>query len=130
MGVNEDFDRLNAASQQHAPHHQHHGPSPAAIAVIGGLAYLGAREYNYRQGVANGTIPVGWKRNVWGWYALVAAGLHFVIWLAWFANAYVNNPFGPMFWVIGTMIWLPTWFVVFVHQTKIREHNAALPLQN
>jgi uncharacterized membrane protein YoaK (UPF0700 family) len=124
--VNEDFDRLNAASQQYAPHHEHHGPSAGTIMAVGTLAWLGARAYRHHAEIEQGTTPRGWKWNVWGWYVALAGLIHFVIWLAWWANAFADNPFGVFFWSVGAAIWLPTWLLVYLHQGAIKRHNSAV----
>lgn len=123
-----DFQHLNDVAEQHAPHQ--HGHSPAKVGVAAGLLWLGAREYNYRQAVAEGRIPEGWKRNVWGWYAALGMVLHFVIFVAWYANSITaDEVFWPMFLVIAVAVWGPLALLALSHQGRIERHNQKLRAQ-
>lgn len=120
-----DFDRLSGVAEQHAPHQ--HGPSPVKVGVATGLLWLGAREYNYRQAIVDGRLPAGWKRNAWGWYAVLGAVLHFVVFVAWYANTITaDDVFWPMFLVIGVAIWGPLTLAAFVHHDRIERFNKKL----
>lgn len=124
--VSQDFNALNTVAQQHAPQ-PHHGPKPTTIAVVGGLAWLAVREYSHRQAIANGTIPPGSKKSVWGWYVLLAALLHFVLFLAWYGHTNTaDDVFWPMFLVIGMVAWGPLNLIGLMHQTSVAAHNARL----
>jgi len=123
----QDFNRLNAVAQQQAPQHQHHGPSAGTAAVVGLGLWLGARELSYRQAVAEGRLPLGWKRDVRGWYAALAAVIHFVIFLTWYANTFTaDDVFWPMVLVTGLVVWAPVTLFALAHQDRVNRHNQYL----
>lgn len=131
LQAHQGFTGLQAVSDQVAPHPHHQGPGWGTVAAIGTLAYLAAR--NGQQAPAqpvqqrSGLKPVP---GLGGW-ALLAAIVHFLVFIAWYGNAINGDQY---FWlmalVIGLAVWVPAMLIGRAHRARNLRYNARVTKLN
>ena len=118
----QDFSRLQGVSQQVSPQH-HGGGIPWGGVAAGAVAgYMLANRQQAPERPRTPRIPQ--RAGVWGWYVLLGVIVHLTLWVAFSSpEAYIG---GAEFWLIGTAVWIPVWFVTYLHQSRTNRYNDSL----